>query len=156
MLYFRGFAMAFLFVPINSSILSQFTGATVGQVAGLLNLCRQIGGSIGIALIATLLATNSKQAYLDLSSKVSVLSPETVSVLNQSAVGAAGKFGNSLGFASGTDVAIRSMMYRLQTQAFMLSFLQMVWVIMAVFAIAYVPLYFLNLKKKTTAVMDAH
>jgi len=156
MLYFRGFAMAFLFVPINSSILSQFTGATVGQVAGLLNLCRQIGGSIGIALIATLLATNSKQAYLDLSSKVSVLSPETVSVLNQSAAGAAAKFGNSLGFASGSDVAIRSIAYRLQTQAFMLSFLQMVWVIMAVFAIAYVPLYFLNLKKKATAMMDAH
>ena len=53
MLLMRGFAMAFLFVPINSSILSQFSGENLGQVSGLLNLSRQIGGSIGIALVAT-------------------------------------------------------------------------------------------------------
>ena len=60
MLLVRGFAMAFLFVPINSSILSQYSGMAMGQVAGLLNLFRQLGGSAGIALVATLLNTKSR------------------------------------------------------------------------------------------------
>src|SRR5262249_9730279 len=41
-LLWRGAAMAFLFVPVNASVLSQFTGAQLGQAAGLLNLSRQI------------------------------------------------------------------------------------------------------------------
>ena len=68
-LYLRGFAMAFLFVPINSSILSQFKGVALGQVSGLLNLFRQIGGGVGIALVGTLLAMQSQQNYIDISSK---------------------------------------------------------------------------------------
>src|SRR6185437_14884106 len=75
MLYVRGFAMAFLFVPINSSILSQFSGSDMGQVSGLLNLFRQLGGSVGIAVVATLLETMSRQNYLDLVTKVTLLNP---------------------------------------------------------------------------------
>jgi DHA2 family multidrug resistance protein len=80
MLYIRGFALAFLFVPINSSILSQFKGADLGQVSGLLNLFRQVGGSTGVALVATLLSVNSHQNFLDLSNNVSLLNPNTQAV----------------------------------------------------------------------------
>jgi DHA2 family multidrug resistance protein len=52
-LLIRGAALAFLFVPINTIVLSQFSGNEIGQAAGLLNLCRQLGGSVGIALIST-------------------------------------------------------------------------------------------------------
>jgi len=156
MLYVRGFAMAFLFVPINSSILSQFTGATVGQVAGLLNLLRQIGGSAGIALIATLLSVNTKQNYLDLASHVSMLEPATLQNYAQTAGAAAYKFTKNLGLASGPEFAVRVIAMRMQTQAFMMSFLQLVHVIMAILALVFVPLYFLNLKKKAAAVVDAH
>ena len=156
MLYFRGFALAFLFVPINSSILSQYTGATVGQVAGLLNLCRQLGGSAGIALIATLLSKNIKQNYLDLSAHVSAFNPSTEMAYAKNAASAAIRFGKDLGFANGGDLAIRSIAMRVQTQAFMMSFIQLVWIIIMVFALSYIPLYFLNLKRKATRVVDAH
>ena len=53
-LMIRGVAMAFLFVPVNSTVLSQFSGAAIGQAAGMLNLCRQLGGSVGIALLSTI------------------------------------------------------------------------------------------------------
>ncbi len=156
MLYCRGFAMAFLFVPINSSILSQFNGVVVGQVAGLLNLSRQIGGSLGIALIATMLTVNSKQNYLDLASHISLLNPTAWSTYMQSAGAAVTKFGKDLGSATGADFAIRSIVHRVENQAFMLSFIQLVWVIMFCFALSYIPLWLLNLRKKATAVMDAH
>jgi len=83
-LYVRGFALAFMFVPINSSILSQFKGVNMGQVSGLLNLSRQIGGSIGIALVGTLLSMRAHQNYIDLASKVSLLNPNTQQVYFQS------------------------------------------------------------------------
>lgn len=156
MLYFRGFAMAFLFVPINSSILSQFNGVVVGQVAGLLNLCRQIGGSLGIALIATMLTVNSKQNYLDLASHVTLLDSSTYATYMQSTGAVFGKFAKDLGLADGTDFALRSIVHRVENQAFMLSFIQLVWVIMFCFAVAYIPLYLLKFKKKAHAVMDAH
>ena len=156
MLYFRGFAMAFMFVPINSGILSQFSGATVGQVAGMLNLCRQIGGSVGIALIATLLSVNTKQNYLDLASHVSLLEPNTLQAYMQAAGATVTKFGRDLGGATGEDFAVRMIAMRMQNQAFMMSFLQLVWVIMFVFGLTYIPLYYLNFKKKAIKVVDAH
>jgi len=156
MLYLRGFALAFMFVPINSSILSQFSGATVGQVAGLLNLCRQLGGSAGIAMIATMLTINAKQNYLDLAAHISMLEPNTLMNYFQAAAGSLLKFGRDLGSATGEDFALRMIAMRLETQAFMMSFLQLVWVMMFVFSLTYVPLYFLNLRRKTAAVHDAH
>ena len=74
-LLLRGAAMAFLFVPINATVLSQFQGAKLGQAAGLMNLSRQIGGSIGIALYSTLLTIFRAQFRNDVSSKVSLLNP---------------------------------------------------------------------------------
>ncbi|MEZ4845585.1 MAG: MFS transporter [Bdellovibrionota bacterium] len=59
MLYVRGLALAFLFVPINSTILGQMKGPSLGQTAGMLNLFRQLGGSMGIAFGATMLTTKT-------------------------------------------------------------------------------------------------
>lgn len=156
MLYVRGVAMAFLFVPINSSILSQFKGATLGQVSGLMNLFRQIGGSVGIAMVGTLLTMRGQQNFLNLASHVSLLNPATQAAYYQGLAGMGAKMTESLGMASAHDVVIKSLYGRLQAQAFMLSFIQLVWIVMAVFAFSFVPLYFLRLKEKPTGPIDAH
>jgi DHA2 family multidrug resistance protein len=153
-LYIRGFAMAFLFVPINSSILSQFSGITMGQVSGLLNLFRQIGGSIGIAFIGTKMATLSKQYYSDLSAHVSLLDFNTWTAYNQMAGGK--KLSSSLGMASNSDLALRGLYGRIQSQVFMLSFREMMFLLMVIFSFAFVPLYFLKFKVKPTKVVDSH
>ena len=121
-LYLRGFAMAFLFVPINSSILSQFKGVSLGQVSGLLNLFRQIGGGIGIALVGTLLSMNSQQNYVDISSKVSMLDRPTQIQLQQIQSGMRTKMGNEVGQSTVRDAALKSLSGRIQGQVFMLSF----------------------------------
>lgn len=156
MLYMRGFALAFLFVPINSSILSQFSGPTLGQVAGLMNLFRQIGGSMGVALVATLLSTRMQQNYLDLTSKVSMLNVNTQLTIAQSSAGLSQKMTDSVGLSTGPRAALQSLSYRIQNQAFMLSFLQLIVVIMMILALAYIPLYFLKLRQKPVVVSDAH
>ncbi|WP_374028693.1 DHA2 family efflux MFS transporter permease subunit [Bdellovibrio bacteriovorus] len=156
MLYVRGFGMAFIFVPINSSILSQFKGIEMGQVSGLLNLARQIGGSVGIALIGTLLNKNSHQNYLDLTSKVSLLNSNAQSAYYSTANGMAGKMSDGLGMATGSEAALRSLYGRIQNQVFMLSFKQLMFLMMIIFAVSFIPLYFLRYKEKTNVVVDSH
>jgi len=156
MLFVRGFGMAFLFVPINSAILSQFKGIELGQVSGLLNLARQIGGSIGIALIGTMLTKNSHQNYLDLSSKVSLLNYNAQNTYYSTANGMGAKMSESLGMASGSDAALKSLYARIQNQVFMLSFKQLMFLMMIIFAVSFIPLYLLRLKVKATQVVDAH
>jgi MFS transporter, DHA2 family, multidrug resistance protein len=156
MLFMRGFALAFLFVPINSSILSQFTGANLGQVSGLLNLFRQLGGSMGVALVATMLSKNSHQNYLDLTSKVSLLNSNTQSVYYSMINGMSKKMSNVIGMSDGPSATLKSLYYRIQNQVFMMSFNQLIWMIMIIFLISFIPLFTLRLTKKVTGPIDTH
>jgi DHA2 family multidrug resistance protein len=156
MLFMRGFAMAFIFVPLNSSILSQFRGQALGQVSGLLNLFRQIGGSVGIALVATLLASKSHQNYLDLSSKVSMLNPGTRLAYGQLTGGLSHQMSEGVGLATASQAALKAMYFKIQAQVFMMSFLQLVWIMAFIFGISFIPLYLLKLRVKPTVVSDAH
>ncbi len=155
-LYMRGFALAFLFVPINSSILSQFTGAALGQVSGLMNLFRQLGGSMGIALVATLLNTRSHQNYLDLAPKVSMLNPMTQGFMAQTNAAMAAKMGEHVGMASGVQAALKVMFYKLHAQVFMMTFLQLVFIMMLLVSLAFIPLALLRFRKEPVVVADAH
>jgi DHA2 family multidrug resistance protein len=51
----RGTALGFMFVPLATATLRALPGAEVMQGSGLYNLCRQTGGSMGIAVLATLI-----------------------------------------------------------------------------------------------------
>jgi DHA2 family multidrug resistance protein len=154
MLYVRGLAMGFLFVPINSSILSQFKGQNLGQVSGLMNLSRQIGGSIGIAMVGTLLTTRTQQNYIDLSSRLSLLNPATQSVYYSMVNGLKQKMG--VGMGDTVAATLRVLFGRVQAQAFMLSFIQLTWIVMIVVLAAFIPLYRLKLRSKPTGPVDSH
>jgi DHA2 family multidrug resistance protein len=155
-MYLRGFALAFLFVPINSSILSQFNGVNLGQVSGLLNLSRQIGGSIGIALVATLLSTKTHQNYVDMVSKVSMLKPQTQIVFNQLKNGMTKKMVEEIGVSNAHQAAIKIMKYKVDHQVFALTFIQLIHTIGIIFMFSFIPWYFLKFKHKPTKVVDAH
>ncbi|MCK6599154.1 MAG: DHA2 family efflux MFS transporter permease subunit [Bdellovibrionaceae bacterium] len=155
-LYIRGFALSFLFVPINSSILSQFTGQSLGQVAGLLNLFRQIGGSIGIAMVATLLNVKTHQNYLDLSSKVTAFNTNAYQFLNQSTSGMLTKLPNEIGFSMSHDAALKALYFKVQNQVFMMTYLQLISIMMITLLVAIVPLYRLKLQRGGIKVVDAH
>jgi DHA2 family multidrug resistance protein len=155
-LYIRGFGMAFLFIPINSSILSQFKGLELGQVSGLMNLSRQIGGSIGIALVATLLTVRSHQNYADLQSSVTVLSPAAQTQYTAIQNAMRGKMRSEIGTASPQQAAAKSFYRRAQAQVFMMSFNQLIWATFFIFSLAFIPLGLLRFKRKVTGPIDAH
>ncbi|TSA38882.1 MAG: MFS transporter [Porphyromonadaceae bacterium] len=56
-LYIRGFAMGILFTPLSTISLLQIPREKMAQASGLANTIRQLGGSLGIAILATLLST---------------------------------------------------------------------------------------------------
>ena len=51
----RGIAMGFMFVPLSTATLRSLPTPEVANGAGLYNLFRQLGGSLGIAMLTTLL-----------------------------------------------------------------------------------------------------
>jgi DHA2 family multidrug resistance protein len=155
-LFVRGFALAFLFVPINSSILSQFKGPNLGQVSGLLNLSRQVGGSMGISLIDTLIARFSNQNYLDVVSHVTLLNSQTQSAYYQGAKSLMGKMSEHLGMTKEYSAALTTISARVDNQVFMLSFLQSLAVVMCIFALSFIPLYFIRLREKVAGNIAAH
>ncbi len=155
-LYVRGFALAFLFVPINSSILSQYSGIQLGQVAGLLNLFRQIGGSTGIALVATLLNTKSHQNYQDLSNHMSALNPQAQSFISNMKSAMNSKLASDVGSNGNASAALQVLYYKTQNQVFMMTFIQLVYIMMFIMLIAIIPLYRLKIKKGPVKVINEH
>jgi DHA2 family multidrug resistance protein len=148
-LLIRGAGMAFLFVPINAVVLGQFRGADLGQVAGLMNLLRQIGGSVGIALMDTLLERTSHQNAADLATGVSVLNPGTQAELMRMGV-------TDMGHISAPVMA--SIAMRMDQQEYLMSFTQMMWYVLIIYSLSLIPLYFLKVPKNLdlAAAKDAH
>lgn len=155
-LFIRGLGMAFLFVPINTVVLGQFSGATLGQVAGLMNLFRQIGGSVGIAGLSTILQIQNAQNYTDLLGHANWLNPEAYRAFQQTKAALSTKMTGFIGLADPTEAALKSMYGRVARQAFVMSFNQIMWALLGCFALAYLPLLFMKVKKKVTGPVDAH
>jgi len=56
-LYIRGFGMGMIFTPISSLSLSTIPKDKMAQASGISNTVRQIGGSLGVAVLSTLLTS---------------------------------------------------------------------------------------------------
>jgi DHA2 family multidrug resistance protein len=54
-----GFALSFVFVPISTAAYGTLDNTQIGNASGLFNLMRNVGGSIGISIAATLLTRRS-------------------------------------------------------------------------------------------------
>jgi MFS transporter, DHA2 family, multidrug resistance protein len=149
----RGAAMALMFVPLNAAVLGSFTGTELGQVAGITNLFRQLGGSLGIALLSTLFTHSVRNAYGQMVGRVSLLNP----ALRYGAARAPG-MAMEMGMGTHSQFLAQFAYYRLQRQAFVIGFDHMMWVMAIGFSLAIIPLYFLKplpFQGKRPA-MDAH
>jgi MFS transporter, DHA2 family, multidrug resistance protein len=56
-LYLRGFSLGLIFTPLSSVAIIEIPREKMAQAAGLSNIVRQLGGSFGVAILATLLTT---------------------------------------------------------------------------------------------------
>jgi len=56
-LYLRGFGMGMIFTPLSSISLAMMPREKMAQASGISNTVRQIGGSLGVAILTTLLTS---------------------------------------------------------------------------------------------------
>ncbi len=139
----RGLGMPFLFIPVNALVLGQFKGPALGQAAGIMNLSRQMGGSIGIAFLATMFSKSQDVAYDHLRQYISPLRIG-YSQWAQSVNGMSFKFADTLGMAHPDNLVAKEAFFRVKKQAFVLGFDHMCWMMACIFVITIIPILFLK------------
>jgi MFS transporter, DHA2 family, multidrug resistance protein len=73
-----GFAFACLFVPLTTAALSRIRRHELADAAGLNSFVRQVGGSVGLTIFATMFTNFTLEAHSALAAHVSVLRPEVL------------------------------------------------------------------------------
>jgi DHA2 family multidrug resistance protein len=73
----QGVGIGFIFVPLNTVALATISRERMGNATALLNVVRNLGGAIGVALLTTLLARRSQMHQATLVSHINVWDAET-------------------------------------------------------------------------------
>ncbi|HEY6869534.1 MAG TPA: DHA2 family efflux MFS transporter permease subunit [Novosphingobium sp.] len=66
----QGFSMGFIYLPLSVILFSTLPGHLRTDAAGLINLVRNTGGSIGIAVASVMLARNLQTSHSDLAAHI--------------------------------------------------------------------------------------
>jgi DHA2 family multidrug resistance protein len=79
----QGFALGFLFVPLTTISLSDVPVPKLAGATGVFTLLRQLGGSLGIAILTTLLTHESAVAWNNLAGGVTQSHGYSIGALTQ-------------------------------------------------------------------------
>jgi len=118
-LVWQGVGFACLFVPLTTVALSRIERTKLTDATGLNSLLRQIGGSVGLAIFATLLSRYTTQAKASIAAHLSVDSPLAAARLAQIQQGLAA---GGLDAASAHQAAPAALAAEVARQAMVLSF----------------------------------
>jgi DHA2 family multidrug resistance protein len=143
---FQAAGLACLFVPINTVAYAFVPRNKNNAASGLVNLARNIGGSVGISLVTTVLARRSQFHQSRLVENVTTLNPVFNSALHSArqAIGAVNP-----------DTAYALVARQLQRQADTLSYIDCFYSLGVVFLLL-TPLIFLMKKTKPGGAAAAH
>ncbi|MGA8761314.1 MAG: DHA2 family efflux MFS transporter permease subunit [Candidatus Sulfotelmatobacter sp.] len=144
--------MAFLFVPINTAAYAFLPRNKNNAASGLMNLARNIGGSVGISLVTTMLDRRSQVHMTELASNLSAANPALQTML-RGATRAMQAHGSSAAHA--TRQAYAMVQGAVERQATMLAYIDdfrlLGWAILAM-----VPIVFLMKKSKPGVGIAVH
>jgi DHA2 family multidrug resistance protein len=128
--FLQGFAQGFIFVPLQTLALATIRLDRLSNATAAYNVVRNVGGSIGVAIITTLLARRAQYHQAILSERVTAWSPETAARLQQWADQFAQQGADS--FTAARQAT--SMLYReMVEQAQILSYADEFWLLALVF-----------------------
>ena len=143
----QGFALGFLFVPLNTLAFGTLDAKFRTTAASLLNLSRSIGGSIGISVVTVLLAHNLQTSHSDLAAHITQQTlPQVSPAILQ-------------GAPPLTDAALMMADAEINRQALMIAYIDDFWLMMII-SLAALPLLLLLRKGRRplpggqTAAMD--
>jgi DHA2 family multidrug resistance protein len=149
---FQAMGMAFLFVPINTAAYSFLPRDKNNAASGLMNLARNIGGSVGISVVTTMLDRRTQVHLTNLSSHLSQTNPALQSAI-QGASSAMRAHGASA--AGATQQAYALIQGVVSRQATMLAYIDCFW-FLGVAILLMVPMVFLMKKPKPGGGMAVH
>ncbi len=144
--------MAFLFVPINTAAYAFLPREKNNAASGLMNLARNIGGSVGISIVTTML-DRRQQYHLDrMSSHLTAGSPQVQAMLQGTA-----RALETRGFSAAEAMhrAYALLQANVFRQATMLAYIDNFW-LLGVAILVMVPLVFLMKRPKTGGEIAVH
>ena len=149
---YQAIGMAFLFVPINTAAYSSLPREKNNAASGLMNLARNIGGSVGISLVTTMLDRRGQVHLNYLSQNLSAANPAFRSML-QGATQGMRAHGASAAFAAQQGYALIE--GAVQRQASMLAYIDDFRLLGAAIMLM-IPLVFLMKKSRPGGGMAVH
>jgi DHA2 family multidrug resistance protein len=126
----QGVALAFLFIPLMSLAMSHISAEKMGNATSIFNLMRNIGGSVGIALMTTFLARRSQVHQNHLVANVTAGSPQTLRLLQGLK---AGFVAHGIDGVTACRKALAALYGMVQQHAMMLAFVEAFWLMGVVF-----------------------
>ena len=149
---FQAVGMAFLFVPINTAAYAFLPREKNNAASGLMNLARNMGGSVGISVVTTMLDRRAQVHLTNLAGNLSLSNPALRKTL-QGASQAMQAHGASA--AGATQQAYALLQGTVQRQAVMLSYIDCFW-FLGVAIMLMIPAVFLMKKSKPGGGMAVH
>src|SRR5208337_3975650 len=145
---FQAAGMAFLFVPINTAAYAFLPREKNNAASGLMNLARNIGGSIGISFVTTMLARRAQVHQVRLVEKLNAANPQFQAILRgMTSTFSGGGAGPGSGGSSALQHAYAMMQANVVRQATMLAYIDNFWLLGVVIA-CLIPCVFLIKKPK--------
>jgi MFS transporter, DHA2 family, multidrug resistance protein len=144
--------MAFLFVPINTAAYSFLPREKNNAASGLMNLARNIGGSVGISVVTTMLDRRSQVHQSNLMSNISGTNLKLQSMLSGISKALQNR---GVDPASATQQAWARVESLVLRQATMLSYIDCFWLLGSAIGIM-VPLVFIMKKSKPGGAVAVH
>src|SRR5205823_6068585 len=144
--------MAFLFVPINTAAYSFLPKEKNNAASGLMNLARNIGGSVGISVVTTMLDRRSQVHQNNLMGNISGANPKLQSMLSGLAQSLEGR---GMSPASATQQAWARIQGLVVRQATMLSYIDCFWILGIAIGLM-IPLVFFMKRAKPGGAIAVH
>ena len=146
---YQAAALPFLFVPINAIAYVGLKQSDTAQASALLNVARNLGGTLGISMSQTLLSNGVQRHQSELVQKLNPLEPNY-----QDWLATAGRAFSGVGDPVTTPLAV--LYSQVTSQAAMLSFLDVFRTLMVVVLLASPVVLFMRAGKSSDAPKGAH
>ncbi|MGC4115690.1 MAG: MFS transporter [Myxococcales bacterium] len=142
----QGLGFSCLFIPLTAAALAKIPRHKLPDATGLQSLLRQMGGSIGLAVFATMLTRYGSHARASVGIHVTNLRPEVTGRLDQIAQGMVAR---GMDAASAQLGALKALSGMVTGQAMSLAFSQVFFLAGVVFLCVLPLLYFLKVPRPT-------
>ena len=147
----QALGLAFLFIPINTEAFGSVSPAKVNNASALINVCRNLGGSVGISIASTLLVRRSQFHHSVLVTNLHAGNPAYRSMLEH----LTSRFAPIYGSPNAAEHALATIGFFVDRQSRLLAYLDAFWFFGWVF-LAMVPIVFLMKAAKGHGAPPAH